>query len=106
MVYGTGQLTLILDKGHFSETSSGSGELANGSFTLEGDKITFSEEETSPKAKSMCGSKVTYSYQWKFDAKKGELYFTRVKDDCENRAFVNTSGKDFHPWRLKTQGGG
>ena len=101
--YGAGTLTMILDQGHFNVSTPGIGELANGGFTLTDNKITFTEEATSLKERSMCGSKVTYSYLWTFDAKKGELHFTRDMDDCELRAFTNIGGNKSQPWHLKTQ---
>ena len=104
--YGTGTLTMILDQGHFSVSTPDIGELANGGFASAGNKITFMEEVTSPKEKSMCGSKVTYSYLWTFDAQKGELHFMLDMDDCELRAFTNTGEHASQPWHLKTQDDG
>ena len=103
--YGTGTLTMVLDNGHFNVSTPDVGELANGGFIITNNKITFTEEVTSPKEKSMCGSKVTYSYLWTFDAQKGELHFTQDKDDCELRAFTNIGGHEIQPWHLKTKDG-
>jgi hypothetical protein len=104
--YGTGTLTLILDQGHFSVSTPDYGELANGGFAIADNKITFKEEVTSPREKSKCGSKVTYSYLWTFDAQKGELHFMQDMDDCELRRITNTGGNASQPWHLKTQDDG
>jgi hypothetical protein len=104
--YGTGTLTMILDQGHFRVSTPDIGELANGSFAIADHKITFTDEVTSTKVKAMCGSKVTYSYLWTFDAQKGELHFIRDTDGCELRGFTNIGGNGSQPWRLKTQDGG
>ena len=97
---------MILDQGHFSVSTPDIGELANDGFAIADNKITFTEEVTILKVKTMCGSKVTYSYLWTFDAQKGELHFMRDMDDCELRAFTNIGGLESQPWHLKTQDDG
>ncbi len=89
---GTNTLILTFKQGRFDQTSSQYGDMASGVYKLDGDKISFTEETTSLRAKSFCGSKVNYSYQWSYDSGKKALSLKPDNDPCSIRQGAFTSG--------------
>jgi hypothetical protein len=89
---GTADITMVLDNGHFTVTSSDVGRLAEGSYKLDGDKVTFTEEAQDLIAKSICGPQQTvYTYQWSIDPESKGLRFKKVDDPCSPRAGVRST---------------
>jgi hypothetical protein len=89
---GTADITMLLDNGHFTVTSSDTGPLAEGSYQLDGDKVTFTEENASLSAKSICGPQQTvYTYQWSIDPVSKDLGLKKVDDSCAPRAGVTST---------------
>lgn len=95
---GTNMMTLILDQGHFKITTSDFGDLTEGSYTQTGKRVTFTEEKLSPRAKSFCGTKTVYTYEWAYNPGSDELKFAVVEDACSVRAGTNTG----QVWKKKT----
>ena len=67
-------------------------ETFKGSYSVAGDKITFTEETTTDAGKSFCWSMTTYSYRWSFDKDKNQLDFDADNDPCYDREQVHLSG--------------
>ena len=89
---GTADITMVLDNGHFTVTSSDVGPLAEGSYKLDGDKVTFTEEAADLSAKSICGPQQTvYTYQWTVDPQSKNLQLKKVDDPCGPRAGVTST---------------
>jgi hypothetical protein len=91
---GTNTLSIKLNQGHFQMPNTAQGLLWDGTYQVNGDKITFNSQNTTAAGKALCGSKDTFTYQWSFDAKKNQMVFKVVDDTCGLRV----SGTDAHPW--------
>lgn len=83
-LYKRAEFTLLIEDGQFS-ISGDSDPLEKGSYTIDGDKISFNTEEFSPLAEPYCGKFPTYTYQWAFDPETQMLSLTVVDDGCDAR---------------------
>lgn len=82
---GSNTLDLVLQQGHFIMNTSQYGLMADGSYTIAGDNISFKEEKTGKMADAFCGQDHSYTYQWSFDSKANQLTFKAVNETCPTR---------------------
>ncbi len=85
--YSKSGYLLTLEQGHFKLR-----DLEEGSYTIDGDKITFNTEKTLFESDDNCSKVTVYTYQWGFDTDAGLLTFKPVDDPCSFRQDVNTLG--------------
>lgn len=84
-VQGAG--SLILKEGQYHVYNSASTQFntrqsENGTYTVEGDQITFHMEDRSVYGDDLCRTITDYSYHWAFDPGAQTLTLTRVYDPC------------------------
>ncbi len=93
-IYAIDTYKLKFQGGHFTLLTEFDQEWAQGHFVVNGNQITFTEEDFAPE----CGPEdSTYTYQWILDGKA--LTFSNPVDKCEGRpAFLMET-----PWVLKGQ---
>ena len=79
---------LTLEQGRYEDR-----DYEKGTYSLDGDKITFTAETLSDAAKEVCANSNVYTYEWSFDADAGLLTFKNVDDPCSSRRDGNTLGR-------------
>jgi len=79
---------LTLEQGRYEDR-----DFEKGTYSIDGDKITFTAETMSDDAKDYCGNSNVYTYQWSFDADAGLLTFKNVDDPCSSRRDGKTLGR-------------
>ncbi len=84
--YSSRGYLLILDRGHYKIR-----DYEEGSYTIDGDKITLSIENW-PAADNDC-SQTVFTYQWSFDAEANLLSFKAVDDTCSSRVYGFSLGR-------------
>ena len=82
---------LVLKGGHY--TFGHPEVIEEGSYIVDGDRITFNTDTTSNLTMGFCGKAIAYTYQWSFDSKTRHLAFKVVDDTCEVR--LSTFGSGF-----------
>ncbi len=87
-------IEMTLQGGHFTMMIS-FGEakpelLTAGSYNIDGNVVTFNEEQLGPLAS--CGKTGPYKYSWSVDEQTQKIMFTAVEDHCQPRrnAYLTT----------------
>ena len=87
--YHTDHHKLKIDSAHFTISTQFDQELVQGTYSITGNRVTFTETKFVVECKPEYSP---YSYQWSFDGK--DLVFSDPQDKCLNRVFLFTD----HPW--------
>ena len=88
----TATLTLLLSQGNFQLTDTRQGILWAGSYTADGEQITFTSSESGKVGKTICPAPDPYTYRWSLDPDTHQMTFTKGTDLCAFRVQEMTEG--------------